>query len=29
MLVIGIYPMWLMTVINQSVTFALTKLIGG
>jgi NADH-quinone oxidoreductase subunit M len=29
MLVIGVYPMWLMTVINQSVTFALTKLIGG
>ena len=29
MLVVGIYPMWLMTVINQSVTFALTKLIGG
>jgi NADH-quinone oxidoreductase subunit M len=29
MLVVGVYPMWLMTVINQSVTFALTKLIGG
>ena len=29
MLVIGVYPMWLMTVINQSVTFALTKLSGG
>jgi NADH-quinone oxidoreductase subunit M len=29
MLVTGVYPMWVMDVINKSVTFALTKLIGG
>jgi NADH-quinone oxidoreductase subunit M len=29
MLITGVYPMWLMDVINKSVTFALTKLIGG
>ncbi len=29
MLAIGVWPYWLMTVINGSVTYALTKLMGG